>query len=248
MPFTFSHPAIVLPLTYLPRKWFSLTGLVVGSVVPDFEYFIRMKSFSHYSHTIKGIFWFDLPLGILLAFIFHNIVRNSLFSNLPLSLKSRFSVFKSYNWNEDFKRNWVVIIISIVIGAASHLFWDSFTHGNHFFVNSIPSLETKIAIADKNIQLFRILQHVSSIFGAIIIAFSLWQMRPDRDVKSQVSFKYWSIFLLITLMFIAMVEFSRFNLKINKELIIISISAILISLILTPLLSGKLYTQEQNEV
>ncbi|WP_113654854.1 DUF4184 family protein, partial [Pedobacter namyangjuensis] len=30
MPFTFSHPAIVLPLTYLPKKWFSLTGLVIG--------------------------------------------------------------------------------------------------------------------------------------------------------------------------------------------------------------------------
>lgn len=27
MPFTFSHPAIVLPLTFLPRQWFSLTGL-----------------------------------------------------------------------------------------------------------------------------------------------------------------------------------------------------------------------------
>ncbi|MFN7593668.1 MAG: DUF4184 family protein, partial [Bacteroidota bacterium] len=25
MPFTFSHPAIVLPLTFLPRQWFSLT-------------------------------------------------------------------------------------------------------------------------------------------------------------------------------------------------------------------------------
>ncbi|WP_369792090.1 DUF4184 family protein [Flavobacterium sp. CF136] len=23
MPFTFSHPAIILPLKYLPRKWFS---------------------------------------------------------------------------------------------------------------------------------------------------------------------------------------------------------------------------------
>ena len=27
MPFTFSHPAIVLPLTYLPKQWVSLTGL-----------------------------------------------------------------------------------------------------------------------------------------------------------------------------------------------------------------------------
>jgi hypothetical protein len=30
MPFTFSHPAAVLPFTKRPGKWYSVTGLVVG--------------------------------------------------------------------------------------------------------------------------------------------------------------------------------------------------------------------------
>ncbi len=51
MPFTFSHPAIILPLKYLPQNWFSLTGLIIGSLTRDFEYFIRMKVRSNYSHT-----------------------------------------------------------------------------------------------------------------------------------------------------------------------------------------------------
>jgi len=105
MPFTFSHPAIILPLTFLPRQWFSLTGLVIGSLAPDFEYFIRMRIQSDYSHTISGLFWFDLPLGIILAFIFHNIVRDSFFDNLPTILKSRLAKFKSFEWNEYFKKN-----------------------------------------------------------------------------------------------------------------------------------------------
>lgn len=104
MPFTFSHPAIILPLTYLPKKWFSLTGLVIGSLTPDFEYFIRMRIKSDYSHTIEGLFWFDLPLGLLIAFIFHNIVRDSLFDNLPTFLNSRISKFKQLKWNEHFKK------------------------------------------------------------------------------------------------------------------------------------------------
>ncbi|MFN5774209.1 DUF4184 family protein, partial [Flavobacterium sp.] len=99
MPFTFSHPAIVLPLTFLPRQWFSLTGLVIGSLTPDFEYFLRMRIESNYSHTIDGLFWFDLSLGLLLAFLFHNIVRDSLFDNLPIFLKSRFSAFRQFDWN-----------------------------------------------------------------------------------------------------------------------------------------------------
>jgi hypothetical protein len=54
MPFTFSHPAIILPLKYFKKKWFSLTGLVIGSMTPDFEYFVRMRIQSNYSHTIEG--------------------------------------------------------------------------------------------------------------------------------------------------------------------------------------------------
>lgn len=83
MPFTFSHPAIVLPLAFLPKKIISITGLIIGSLTPDFEYFIRMKLSSEYSHTISGVFLFDLPLGIILTFLFHGIVRNKLIDNLP---------------------------------------------------------------------------------------------------------------------------------------------------------------------
>lgn len=71
MPFTFSHPAIILPLTSSKRQWFSATGLVIGSMTPDFEYFIRMKVQSDFSHTLPGLLWFDLPLGLLLSFIYN---------------------------------------------------------------------------------------------------------------------------------------------------------------------------------
>ena len=43
MPFTFSHPAIVLPLVRKSGHWFSATGLIIGSLTPDFEYFMRMR-------------------------------------------------------------------------------------------------------------------------------------------------------------------------------------------------------------
>lgn len=84
MPFTFSHPAIILPLKKLPKKYISMTGLIVGSITPDFEYFLRMKS--KYSHTISGILWYDLPMGIFLAFIFHNLIKEALINNMPLFL------------------------------------------------------------------------------------------------------------------------------------------------------------------
>src|ERR1700693_4633907 len=122
MPFTFSHPAIVLPLT-LKKIRLSATGLIIGSMTPDFEYFIRMRNVSKYSHTYAGLFWFDLPLALLLCFIYHTIVRNSLFDNLPIFLKERFIIYKNFQWENYFQKNWKVVCISILIGAASHIVW-----------------------------------------------------------------------------------------------------------------------------
>ncbi|WP_434297574.1 DUF4184 family protein [Clostridium sporogenes] len=42
MPFTFSHPAIVLHLEKKWNKYFSFTALILGSMSPDFEYFIYL--------------------------------------------------------------------------------------------------------------------------------------------------------------------------------------------------------------
>lgn len=239
MPFTFSHPAIILPMTYLPRQWYSLTGLVIGSMTPDFEYFIRMRIQSNYSHSISGLFWFDLPLGLLLAFVFHNIVRNSLIENLPYVLKSRFSKFKQFNWNKHFKKNWLIVIISILIGAASHLFWDGFTHYNGYFVRAIPALANEVEVLGKQVPILKILQHSSTLIGGLIIAFALLKLPTDRKVTKEISMKYWVILTLFALLIIAVRILSGLNYKIYGNLIVTGISAGFIALILTPIFTRK---------
>jgi hypothetical protein len=239
MPFTFSHPAIVLPLTYLPRQWFSLTGLVIGSLTPDFEYFLRMRIQSNYSHTISGLFWFDLPLGLLLAFIFHNLVRDSLFDNLPTILKSRLSTFKQFDWREYFKRNRLTVIFSILIGAASHIFWDSFTHDHGYFAQTIPALTNTVDLFGRQIPNFKILQHVSTLIGGLVIAFALFKLPQDKNIIGEFSLKYWSILTALTLTIIALRLLSGLDYKSYGHLIVTSISAGLISLTLTPMLTRR---------
>ncbi|MBS1631355.1 MAG: DUF4184 family protein [Bacteroidetes bacterium] len=237
MPFTFSHPAIVLPLTYLPKRWFSLTGLVIGSMTPDFEYFIRMKVESEYSHTLTGLLWFDLPLGILLCFIFQNIVRNNLFDNLPTFLKSRFVAFKQFNWNRHFKENWLIVIISILIGAASHLFWDSFTHSNGYFVQTIPALTNTVVLLGRQVPILKILQHSSTLIGGLIIAYAIYKLPTERNVEERINPKYWTTFFSIALTIILIRLFTGLELKQFGSVIVTAISAALISLTLTPWLT-----------
>ena len=239
MPFTFSHPAIILPLTFLPRKWFSLTGLVIGSLTPDFEYFIRMRIQSNYSHTISGLFWFDLPLGIILAFIFHNIVRDSFLVNLPNLLKSRFSNFMQFEWNNYFKNNWFIVIISILTGAASHLFWDSFTHEHGYFVRTIPALSNSIDFFGNHVPAVKILQHSSTIIGGITILIAMLKITPEKTIIGKSNFKYWGILISLSIAIITFRLIFGLDYKLLGHFIVTSISAGLISLILTPLLMNR---------
>jgi len=236
MPFTFSHPAIVLPLTFLPRKWFSLTGLIIGSLTPDFEYFLRMRIQSDYSHTIGGLFWFDLPLGFILAFIFHDIIRDSLFDNLPKVLKSRLSSFPQFSWNGYFKQNWLVVTISILIGAISHLFWDSFTHSNGYFVQTIHALTNSVDFFSFQIPTYKILQHSSTLLGGLVIAYAFFKLPADSKVTAQLNFKYWGVLTVLTLIIIAVRLIYGLDYNLYGHVIVTSISAFLISLTLTPLL------------
>ncbi len=236
MPFTFSHPAIILPLTYFPRHWFSLTGLVIGSLAPDFEYFLRMRIKSNYSHTLDGLFWFDLPLGLLLSFLFHNIVRNTLLNNLPAFFKSRCTAFKAFNWNEYFRKNWLVVLISILIGATSHIFWDGFTHSHGYFVERIPFLTNRLDFFGAQIPLFKILQHASTVMGGLVIAYVIYKLPTENVEKESIHLKYWAILAVMTLTIIAVRLLSGLELKQYGNVIVTAISGGLISLIITPIL------------
>ncbi|UUC44788.1 DUF4184 family protein [Flavobacterium cerinum] len=236
MPFTFSHPAIVLPLPHIKKQWFSLTGLIIGSLTPDFEYFLRMRIQSDYSHTISGLFWFDLPLGFVLAYIFHNIVRNSLFENLPLFLKSRLISFNKFNWNQYCKKKVFIVIVSILIGAMSHIFWDSFTHENGYFVQHIPVLSTTTNVFDYSIPVLKILQHLSTVGGGIVILFALLRLPKEKDISVRFNWQYWSILSGLALLIVILRLLSGLNYKLYGHLIVTIIAACLIALTVTGIL------------
>lgn len=239
MPFTFAHPAIILPLTSLPRKWFSLTGLVVGSLTPDFEYFFRMRMAGRFGHTLTGIFAFDLPTGLFLAFVFHNIVRNKLFENLPTPLASRLSAFTTFEWNRHFKGSWFVVITSIIIGAASHIFWDSFTHHGGFFVEELPALSRTVDLSIIDVKFFRILQHTGTLVGGLAIAYAIFQLPHDTKVNGQFSLKYWGTFAVTASMVMIIRLFTGLDYHSPGNIVVNIISAGMISLILTPFVAER---------
>ena len=236
MSFTFAHPVIILPLKnkYL-SKYFSLTALVVGSIFPDFEYFIRMTLRTVYSHTILGVFLFNLPLGLLFCFIFHNIIRNELFVNLPYFLRLRLSVYTEFNWNSYFIKNPIKIIFSLLIGSFSHILWDSFTHITGLFVEKINFLRYSFIVSNISIPVYKILQHSGSVIGCLIIFILIMKLKRHND-SNKINIWYWfSVIFIISTIFIIKL-YNGMNLKLYGNIIVIFISSTLIALIITPVI------------
>ncbi len=197
MPFTFCHPAIILPLT--KSKNLSTSALIIGSTAPDFEYFIRMDLIRTHSHDFWSIFYFNIPITILLYFIFQLIVKTPLINNSTSFFYNRFNRFKAQKQNLLSLKNLIIIILSAGIGNFSHLLWDSFTHKEGFFEGQLPFLLESFHFLNKDVVVFQFLQTWSSIIGGLYILYFIYKM-PVNQVENKSNFlQFWIIALSVSL-------------------------------------------------
>ena len=241
MPFTISHIAAILPLKKYTVKYFSFSALVIGSMAPDFEYFLRMKLYGHYGHRLIGIFTFDLPVSILLYILFHLVVREQFITHSPKYFYSRICGAMNYQWKPKHFKQYSIIICSIFIGIITHFIWDGFTHDEEYVVAKyFTFLLYRINIAGTFIPVHFMLQILSSVAGIIILISYITRMKTI-SAKQETPFseivKYWSITaLLAVLIFILRCIIGIPQEKFFGQLIVISISSFLLSLFLISLL------------
>lgn len=185
MPFTFSHPAIVIPVKKRFPKYLSMTGLVIGSMAPDFEYFLRFKPMGLVGHGILGFIVLNLPLCFVVAFLFHNLVKAALVANLPDLIRKRVAGKLSGRFAMDSAKSFAVFSFSSLVGMASHVFWDSFTHRGGYFVEGIPYLDSSFFVLGLEAPLYKLFQHGSTLIGA---AFILYFLLKDEGTEKEVNF------------------------------------------------------------
>jgi SNF family Na+-dependent transporter len=245
MPFTFSHPAIILPLLKLSKNRLSATALVAGSMAPDFEYFLNFQMKQQHGHTLSGIIYYDLPIAILLCFAYHTLVRDAIIHYSPRILKSRWCHFIDYDWKSRWQASWKVIILSAIIGIASHLFWDSFTHPHRFMTEHIPFLNYKLSLLDASLSVHALLQVVCSILGLIAIGYALLKEPIKQEFRS--GFRTKIIFWCLVLGLMLSVLILR-NCQSLSDIIATSISGSLIGLMVSPALMKLLNHEEEQEI
>jgi hypothetical protein len=176
MPFTTSHPAIVLPLKQIRPQWFSLTGLTAGALAPDLIYFLMMTTeYRGVSHSWTGLFIFCLPAGIAFSFIFHRLFKYDFIASLPKPFDRVLSGLAGSRFKPAGYRAWTILIVSILIGTLSHFFLDSMTHQQGEIARRIPFLLKPSSILGIKISNCRILQHSFTILGAVTMLFYIFK-------------------------------------------------------------------------
>jgi hypothetical protein len=172
MPFTFSHPAAVLPIHSRFKNWIPLSALVIGSLVPDAEYYLRVpEHYRSHSHTLLGTFSTSLPAGVLLWLIFYWLAPPVVFllpsphrEAIRPNLKPRLASIPQA----------LGFALGVLIGAWSHVLWDSFTHARGWIVRHVPLLQRPLF--GNGMPAYKGLQYFSSVFGLCVLfyAYNKW--------------------------------------------------------------------------
>jgi hypothetical protein len=168
MPFTPSHIAAILPFARTPLP---AAGLVIGSMVPDLPYFIPIGIPREYSHSLIGAVTADLPMAIVVFALWVFVFRAPLLDLSPRWLHDR---FRHRPRGRSAVRFSLMLIAAILIGIATHLLWDSFTHPDGLVVLHLEGLRAELG----PFTVSRWLQYLSSVFG--LVAVGIWSARWAR--------------------------------------------------------------------
>ena len=168
MPFTLAHPAAVVPLARLLGRRVLLSALVIGSMTPDFAYLAPTVARGQ-SHSLCGLFWFCLPVGLALYLLFHLALKRPLAASLPHPLREAVAPLVARTPGLP-AASWLQVVLCLLLGALTHIGWDLFTHPGPI-VSSFPLLAVNlVTLGWYRLYVYKVLQHASTLLGLALLA------------------------------------------------------------------------------
>lgn len=190
MPFTFAHPAAVIPLPRVLGKFAVPSALVIGSVTPDLAYLLPLGVTRTASHSIAGLFWFCLPVGLAAFVLFHLVVKIPLVSLMPRWISVRMSDLVPATPRLP-SASWPSVGLSLLAGAATHIAWDAFTHKGAPAVQAIGALRAALlSVGGHQLLVYKALQHASTTLGMGFLAWWVVQwlrQTPPRPTDAPIA-------------------------------------------------------------
>lgn len=148
MPATLVHPLFALPFR---RLGFPTSALVMGAMTPDVAYVVGAPWWGQ--HHVTGIFAFALPMGLVALWLYHRLVAPA----LGFDDTFRFGPAPRF----------LAIVGAVIVGAATHVFVDGFTHYYGWAVADLPLLRQRVL----GPPIYKWLQYGLSVVGVGVLAY-----------------------------------------------------------------------------
>jgi hypothetical protein len=175
MPFTISHAAAAFAVHALGRSRLPLAAIMVGSTTPDLVFYVPQFAEYDNSHSLSGAVTFCMPLGLLIWWFFIRVLERPTMSWLPEAWRTRITPTPRPDL-----RAWCWAALAVVLGAITHLVWDSFTHSATPVVDALPAFRNEVFTAGgMPVRFYFLLQILSSVFGLAVLA--IWALRIPRQ-------------------------------------------------------------------
>ena len=183
MPLPLAHPAAVLPLRRYCPATLSFSALMIGSVVPDLGYLSGSLNLEEFSHRLSGSFGFGLPAGLAIFWVFTH-VRARAAPILPVRFQRAIVASISPKHVPFY-----TVALSILVGAWTHILWDSFTHKEGWAVLHVAVLRLPIgSMFGHTIRVFHLLWYISSFAGVAVLWMSYEAWKPRQSLWQTFSF------------------------------------------------------------
>lgn len=182
MPFTGSHPAAVLPLLRTPLP---ASALVIGSMAPDSPGYIPAPFAPHIegTHSSMGVFTVDVALGLILWLVWHVMLSGPALDAAPRGVRARWGAVPiGARARLRRPRDFVLLPAALAVGAATHVFWDGFTHQGGWFVQHSALLRER----HLGLSMWTAAQVGCSVFGLVVIGIALARAYRRAPVVAEV--------------------------------------------------------------
>lgn len=177
-------------------------------MIPDLGYYFFYSNLARSAHSFLGSVLGCLPVGLALWGIFH-LLRKPLCFVLPQPHRGALAAFAATPLSLR-PRTLIAAGVSVLLGAWTHIVWDSFTHNGTWVVNRLPLLRDSVfQVSTVEFPWYLFLQHLSTLVGAatLIVAYCSWLRLHCGSVtnSSTGADDRWRYLLLVAVVALALV-------------------------------------------
>ncbi len=163
MPVTFVHPLAAMPFR---RVGLPSAALVAGSLAPDLAYVLPMEAPRFMRHNIAGVFAFAAPVALLGLWLHYTFTAHALAALTSPQLAGIETKFRFWP-----AKRLAALAAAAVVGAATHVFIDEWTHYYGWVAKALPVLRDPVPLPwPEPIAGYKVLQYGLSAVGSVVVA------------------------------------------------------------------------------